>query len=247
MSILVGIDGTSADLSPGRSRDKRYDLTFVNSFVRRICTGFPLNKRYIRGPVALGGGLMNGIVEGQNFILSKRRATVNEPILLTGYSRGAAGVVVIATRLQRQNIDVRAMLLFDCVDRHADIDAELIPSNVGNVLHVMRAPESGSRGSFGNSATQHHPSTRYREAIFYCTHGGMGGVPWTVPVVQSPGQLTLGGRIPPRQGPAIGRRNDFIVESFPDGKTNVTYAQDAVGSSRVWGYVGSFIGEHGFQ
>jgi len=227
MSILVGIDGTGGDIAPGSSRDERYDATFANSFVKRLCGPSRPNKKYIRGPVLLGGGLMNAISEGHNYILARRQAGVNEPILLTGYSRGAAGVVVIATRLQRQNIDVRAMLLFDCVDRHADIDAELIPSNVGNVLHVMRAPESGSRGSFGNSATQHHPSTRYREAIFYCTHGGMGGVPWTAPAGQSP--------------------NDYIVESFPDGKTNVTYAQDAVGSSRVWGYVGPFIGEHGFQ
>jgi len=169
---------------------------------------------------------MNGIVEGQNFILSKRRAAVNEPILLTGYSRGAAGVIDIAARLQRQKIDVKAMLLFDCVDRHVAIDATFIPTNVRHVLHVMRAPESGSRASFGNSGTHHAASTEYSAAIFYCTHAGMGGVPWPVPAGRS--------------------RDDFVDEGYPDGRTNTTYAQDALGSSRVWSYVGPFIAKHGF-
>ena len=227
MSILVGIDGTSADLSPGRSRDKRYDFTFVNSFVRRICTGFPSNKRYLRGPVALGGGLMNAILEGQNFILSSLRASVHDPILLAGYSRGAAGVIEIAARLQRQRIDVKAMLLFDCVDRHVGIDATFIPTNVRHVLHVMRAPEAGSRKSFGNAGTNHAASTEYNEAEFHCTHAGMSGVPWPVPADKS--------------------RDAYVDEGFPDGITTTTYAQDAWGSTRVWSYVGPFISKHGFK
>jgi len=226
MPILVGIDGTGEEISPGRERDRRYDVAFANSFVKRICAGSPSNKRYIRGPVALGGGLLNGIFEGHTFILSRRQAIVNEPILLTGYSRGAAGVVDIAKRLQSHKIDVKAMLLFDCVDMHIGIDAAFIPSNVRHVLHVMRAPESGSRTSWGNAGTNHAPSTEYSEAIFHCTHGGMGGVPWHVNAGQS--------------------RDDFIVEGYPGGKTNTTYAQDQLGSARVWSYVGPFIAKHGF-
>ncbi|HEY6400405.1 MAG TPA: hypothetical protein VI479_03285 [Blastocatellia bacterium] len=228
MSILVGIDGTGADVFPGQSRDARYAATFANSFVSRLCTEQRTpNKKYLKGPVLLGGLLEEAVREGHIFINTRRQAGVNEPILLTGYSRGATGVVNIAKILERQNIDVKAMLLFDCVDRHAGIDAMVIPKNVGYVLHVLRAPESGSRGSFGNTARQYNSPTRYEEAIFHCTHGGMGGVPWAAPAGQS--------------------QNDFIVESWPDGKTNVTYAQDTRGSERVWTYVKPFIGRHGFQ
>jgi hypothetical protein len=227
MSILVGIDGTGEDISPGHDRDDRYDVTFANSFVRRLCDRSAQNNRYIRGPVALGGGLMNAISEGHNFILARRQAGVNEPILLTGYSRGAAGAVVLATRLQSHNLEVKAMLLFDCVDRHIGIDATFIPKNVRHVLHVTRAPESGSRASFGNAGRQYDPSTEYSEAIFHCTHGAMGGMPYHVPAGAS--------------------ANDLIVEGFPDGVTNTTYAQDALGSDRVWYYVQPFISKQGFQ
>jgi hypothetical protein len=228
MSIIVGIDGTGADILPGRSRDTSYEATFANSFVSRLCKEQGAsNKKYLKGPVLLGGLLEEAIREGHIFIHTRRQAGVNDPILLTGYSRGATGVVNIAKILERQNIEVKAMLLFDCVDRHAGVDAVAIPKNVGHVLHVLRAPESGSRGSFSNAARRYDPPTRYEEAIFHCTHGGMGGVPWPVPTGQLP--------------------SDFIVESWPDGKTNVTYAQDARGAERIWTYVKPFIGKHGFQ
>lgn len=225
MPIIVGIDGTGGDLFPGTERNERYDQVFANSFVNRICFPETDNKRYFRGPVLLGGGLMQAIADGYSFILPRARAT--DSVLLTGYSRGAAGVVVIAQRLQRQNVNVRAMLLFDCVDRHIGIDASEIPNNVRYVMHVMRSPEAGSRESFGNAALRSNPPTARQEALFHCTHGGMGGVPWPVPQGQLP--------------------NDYIDEGVPDGRTNVTYAQDARGSERVWGYVRQFMDEHGFE
>jgi hypothetical protein len=225
MSIIVGIDGTGADFFPYWGRNQRYDEAFANSFVRKLCDkpATP-NKKYLRGPVVGGGGLLEAGNEGLNFILAKRRAGVNEPILLTGYSRGAAGVIFIAKRLQSQKIDVKSMLLFDCVDRQGDIEAKVIPNNVGYVLHLLRAPESGSRKWFGNAGRIPSPPTRYREAAFYCTHGGMGGVPWTAPAGISP--------------------NDYVMEG--NHKTNITYAQDVWGSERVWGYVRQLQTEHGF-
>ena len=240
MSILVGIDGTSDDFFPYGDHNERYDDAFVNSFVRKLCDEPPAaNKKYLRGPLATGGGALQAANQGLEFILAQHRADATVPILLTGYSRGGAGVIFIATRLKQQNIDVEAMLLFDCVDRFSvphsrpgvgneNIDATVIPNNVGDVLHVLRSPESGSRINFGNSGRQSSPPTRYKEAFFTCTHAGIGGVPWQVPAGQS--------------------ANDVIEEGWPffGGKTNVTYTQDAWGSSRVWSYVGPFIREHGF-
>jgi len=172
---------------------------------------------------------------GHTFILERRRAGVDEPILLVGYSRGAAGVIAIAQWLQRDKIDVEAMILFDCVSRHlrlgspvqiVPMSADTIPTSVRYAAHFMRSPASGSRSSFGNAGTIANEPTVYRQVMFVCTHGGMGGTPWPVPEGQTP--------------------EDFIVEAFPDGKTNVTYAQDAIGADRVWSYAKPFMIEHGF-
>jgi hypothetical protein len=220
MSILVGIDGT------GPVSDKVYYATYANSFVSKLCNAPEPNRRYFRGPITPGGGLLDVIVKGRRFILEKRKAGVNEPVLLTGHSRGAAGVIDIARQLQTDKIDVEAMLLFDCVDRHVGIDATVIPNNVGDVLHLRRAPESGSRTSFSNAGTEHRSPTRYNEAFFHCTHSGVGGVPWQPEKGKSP--------------------NDFVTEGTPF-KTNVTYIQDAFGSVLVWAYALTFIVEHGFQ
>ncbi len=226
MSIIVGIDGTGSAVVPGADRDAEYDRTFANSFVRRICNGGG-NKRYFRGPVALGGGLMDAINGGVRFIEEKRNAGVTEPVLLTGYSRGAAGVVALAKRLKSKRIDVRAMLLFDCVDRHLFIDADEIPNNVGFVQHVVRDPRSGSRESFSNDAMRYRPPTVYPAAYaFMCTHGGMGGQPWT----PGPGQST----------------SDLIDEGGVDGMTNITFANDALVSRQVWAFCEPFMRTHGF-
>jgi len=241
MSILVGIDGTGGDIAPGSSRDERYDATFANSFIKRLCGPSKPNKKYIRGPVLLGGGLMNAISEGHNFILARRQAGVNEPILLTGYSRGAAGVVALATRLKDQKVDVRAMLLFDCVDRDLRIDADIIPANVGYVLHVKRSVASHSRLSFGHSGTRPFPGSKtdYQQKEFNCTHGAMGGTPW-LPVAVSSGHSLIRAKL-----------TDYISEgpgafAMPEQPSYVTYEQDARGAEQVQSFIKPFMHEHGF-
>jgi hypothetical protein len=146
---------------------------------------------------------------------------------MTGYSRGAAGVVAAAARLKREKINVQALMLFDCVDRSGDIDAEVIPNNVAYVYHVIRNPETSSRESFGNDGLKYSAPTVFPSAFsFMCTHGGMGGCPWTPKAGQTP--------------------NDFVNEGGYDGKTKVTYAQDASVSMQVWGHCQPFLRQHGF-
>lgn len=238
MAILVGIDGTGGGFSPTAARDRRYDADFVNSFVSRLCKG-KANAQYNRGPVTLGGGLDVAISNGLNFITQKRRQGNNEPILLTGYSRGALGVLVIAQRLQRQNMNVAAALLFDCVDRHGDYEADTIPNNIAKVLHLRRGADSGSRESFGNAGTRYVAPTSYSERYFRCTHGGMGGTPWQPEAGQSPNDL-------------ISEDASEAVYSFVHGNgynsgTNVTFAQDRQVSEQIWTFVQPFIQENGFN
>lgn len=155
--------------------------------------------------------------------------TKNEKVLLTGYSRGGLGVLVIAEKLRLQNIPVAAMVLFDAVDRHLAYDAPSIPENVAEVVHVMRHPSTDSRPSFGNCGTEYNSQkTKYTERKFMCTHGGMGGTPW------------VQGR---------NNSNAFIDEGKPDppdGVTKVTYGQDQLVSPQVWNFVLPFLQGHGF-
>lgn len=233
MAILVGIDGTGSAFLPGSGRDADYDKAFANSFVRRLCNGGGPNAKYHRGPVALGGGLMDAINSGLNHIVSKRSGpNSGQPVLLTGYSRGAAGVVALAKKLKSKQIPVQAILLFDCVDRHLVIDAEVIPDNVANVLHVIRDPAASSRESFGNDGMKYYAGkTNYEGAYkFMCTHGGMGGCPWNPDAGQS--------------------ADDYINEGFGaggyDGATKITFSQDKLVSASVWQFCQTFIRKHGF-
>ncbi|HKX29410.1 MAG TPA: hypothetical protein VJ302_17070 [Blastocatellia bacterium] len=238
--IIVGIDGTSEDAfgSNTVSRNNNYDEVFANSFVRRICGTEP-NTMYLRGPgyLPFNNGLLDAIHTGRDFILRKRLAGVNEPILLTGYSRGAAGAIVIARMLgfPQHKIAVEALLLFDCVNKDMRIDSDLIPDNVGYVLHVMRSDAANSRKSFGHSGTRPFPGSRTvypRPKEFTCTHAGMGGVPWPL----KPGDLP----------------SHFISEGksayggLPEERTYVTYLQDAIGAEEVQSYIKTFMREHGF-
>lgn len=241
MPIIVGIDGTGGGaIYNSAARNAEYDKAFVNSFVRKIALGKP-NGKYLRGPIGPGGGMPEAIYEGLGYIQTKRQQLPNEPILLTGYSRGALGAVVIAKELQKQNIKVTALMMFDCVDRHAAFDAEVIPANVENVCHVIRHPAARSRMTFGNDGMRYIPPTNYRPIKRYmCTHGGMGGCPWDVPE---------GGRESDLVDEGSGEAWFSPVRNGPvwEYTTNVTYAQDKSVSKDVWNDVYGFLTQYGFM
>jgi hypothetical protein len=239
MPILVGIDGTGSELVPGEGRDKAYDVAFANSFVKRICRQSTTTK-YFRGPVALGGGMNDAIVGAVSFIKDLHKRMPNEPILLTGYSRGAAAVVIVARKLKEANIPVRALLMFDCVDRYLFDDAAVIPNNVEFVRHVIRDPAGRSRRSFGNDGTKYNPPTNYETITMYmCTHGGMGGTPWKKPNDKKGTDFIDEGALEAWIAP--GRREPVWTY-----KTYITYDQDVIGSKQVWAGVQNFLKTHKF-
>ena len=218
--ILVGIDGT------GAMSDAAYDAEMANSFVNRLAWKAGDNYGYWRGPIIPGGGLARAISQAFHFIEQKVKSTRGlKSVLLTGYSRGATGVVVLASKLQNIDIQVDGLLLFDCVDMHLFFDAETIPKNVKNALHLTRRAESGSRSMWGNDALWYYPKhTKLERWSYLCTHGAMGGVP------SSPsGDETA---------------SDFVTETI--GHTNVSYADDARISAVIWADIQSFCLQHGF-
>jgi hypothetical protein len=115
VTIFLGIDGTGP-LARGEYRSE-----FRNSFVSYIYRNCPAeHKHYIAGPAATMWDLQSG--SDMPFIISQGYTFIhlvgdleNQPILLAGYSRGAAGVVAVAQRLAGHGARVRAMMLFDCV------------------------------------------------------------------------------------------------------------------------------------
>ncbi len=232
MAILFGIDGT------GATPLNEYDNDTEDSFVRRLCgdkSRVPISRipirRYERGPTLVGFRMMDAIHKGVDFITQQKNTGNNEPIVMTGHSRGAAGVVVVAKRLADRNIPVKALLLFDCVDRHILIDASVIPNNVEKVLHIRRDKRARSRESFGNDGTRWHSPTFYQEYFFMGTHGGMGGTYWKPKI---------------KDGKPDHKMTDIINEKFPDGKTTITYQQDRDNSSVIWAFVQPFLRENGF-
>lgn len=239
MAIVYGIDGTGSEVLPGKTRDAAYDLAFQNSFVRRICQKGGADALYNRGPVALGGSLLDAINTGRRHVQDKLKLKPATPVLLTGYSRGAAGVVSLAADLNRAGIPVLALMLFDCVDRHLAIDAETIPGNVAFVRHVLRDPDTSSRESFGNDGRLYTKNkTQYEEKFYMCTHGGMGGTPWTMPKGAKETDLIDEGKGVPFGGG---------ITNLRDGITTVSYRQDAFVSKKVWSESLPFLGKHGFM
>ncbi len=231
MPIVIGIDGTGSAIIPGAGRDRDYDRDFANSFVKRICSTGGGTRGYLRGPVGLGGGLRSAVNGGYNFIKQKRNEGDSSDVLLTGYSRGAAGVIMIAKKLQGDNIPVKAMMLFDCVDRYLFGDASVIPQNVEIVKHVIRDPLAKSRHSFGNDGMRYHPPTVYPTIIkFMCTHGGMGGTPW----------------VKPRDKMWTDLIDEGALEQPYNATTAISYQKDQDVSERIWSHCQIFMRDYGF-
>jgi hypothetical protein len=148
-------------------------------------------------------------------------------------------------------------MMFDCVDRHVAFDAEVIPNNVENVCHVIRDPAGKSRLSFGNDGMRYNPPTNYIVPVrmFMCTHGGMGGTPWTVPqdktlidfIDEGTLEATISARTPLSPVDLIpGVRGVRQIQAISNYRTNITYEQDIRVSRNVWDYVQPFLLTHSF-
>jgi hypothetical protein len=208
-AIVLGIDGT------GPMRGGEYGASmndsFVSNIVRKSTTGV---KRYMRGPGFDGLDMALIARAGHRFVQLGLVASPGATILLTGYSRGGAGVIDVARRLASDNIEVAAMVLFDAVDRALGVDATDIPNNVQRLVHARRHPRAGSRESFSSCGIRWHAPTICELKLFLGTHGALGGVPW--------------------KGP---KANELVVESWPDSGTNVSYIEDARAARTVWDWV----------
>lgn len=233
MAIIFGIDGVRVVSRQGRSDTHR------NSFVRRIVensSAVSQERRYLIGPSGTTGGLDEAIENGYRFVRSRFRAAQGDsPVLLTGFGRGAAGVILLAHRLERRNVPIKAMLLFDAVDKFSSSSVSSIPKTVKSVLHMRRHPDTKSMLSLVSVGKRSSSSTIYEEKLFRCTHAAMGGMPWVYDVGESPNDLIDENSDTPERG------NVATIS-----RTTVTFAQDERLSKEVWNHVQSFRSKHGF-
>jgi len=246
MTILLGIDGT------GPLNNSEYRTEMRNSFVSYILrqSSIPDNlKRYIRGPAADGLDMGWIVSNAATFVRLTRYARGQEEgVLLTGYSRGAAGVISVARSLKSRGIPVAAMMLFDAVDRSPLSETDKIPDNVARVYHARRSPATLSRRSFSNCGTEpdDRHATRYTQRLFFGTHGAIGGVHWRRPTVSAEERRRFQQAEPLERARMLREDSPYIEEPGELNATRVTYDQDLEAARHVWGWVSPFLRENGF-
>lgn len=184
MFIYVGIDGT------GTGDTGEYERLFKNSFVNQLgrMGMWEGASIYRRGPTDPGFETASIAASAHSEFLPKYNAIkaangAKRPrVFMAGYSRGGAAILKVANMLHDADIEVECLLLFDAVDRTTTIssDETKVPPTVRFCRHARRAEAARSRIPFGYCDTPYDPaSTDYEEKPFLCTHGGVGGAPWT--------------------------------------------------------------------
>jgi hypothetical protein len=136
--MLYVIDGT------GSNSDKEYRHSMAHGFCRRMEREF--GAQYFRGPNTLdfGKSTLKLAAEVYERIFEKITSSPDrfrEPIFLAGHSRGGAAAIRVAGKLGDKGINVRALFLFDAVDRATDFTfTSQIPNNVEMTYHARRDP-----------------------------------------------------------------------------------------------------------
>ena len=214
MIAYGGVDGT------GATDNDQYHQDMANSFVKRLYMQWPYPnlRSYHRGPELAGSNTAAYARKVYKDIERFVKQLGAEAIFLSGYSRGGAAALKIAEWLERRNLEVECMILFDAVDRSWTTGSwtnwAYMPNNVKYVIHASRDYSTLSRESFGNCGPLQNEAGKVAHKKFFATHGGMGGAPWKKPADEADSNL--------------------VMEGWGDGYTLVSYEQDLNASQKVW-------------
>lgn len=169
--MILGIEGTG---SQGWGND---DL--MRTFVRRVLHQTTLRPAsYFIGPNDRGSDGLTIATAAKHAVESGRH---NKPVVMLGYSRGAAYCMWIAEQLQASGVTIDLLFMFDSVARQREFTIpDKVPSNVKVCYHAIRDPRAGSRYFFQNvGLTAENPrATRFTKKYFFGSHGALGGVSW---------------------------------------------------------------------
>lgn len=192
-------------------------------------------KVYFRGPTTSGSEVFEirddafqQTIKAYNVARMSGRIPV---IYLAGYSRGGAIAISVANELEKLDIKVVSLILFDAVDRSGLQGVDIVPNNVGECFHAMRDPKVGSRTYFKNCGT-----TNCHKKYFFGTHGAMGGTPWTNFGNRKIEEISV--RLPENIMPTAARIALSTVKEMTT--TKVTGTQDQLASKQVLNWIMPF-------
>lgn len=169
----------------------------MQSFVRKILhQSRDPNKYYFIGPNNEGS---DGRKICDAAYDKAYEAPKSEPLILVGYSRGAAYCMKLAEWVAKYERRVDFLVMFDSVARNDYNQSRVasryasmkgwdpvqipmtVPPNVAICLHAVRDPYAGSRAGFGNvglAAQDPGRTALFIRQDFFCSHGAMGGTPY---------------------------------------------------------------------
>jgi pimeloyl-ACP methyl ester carboxylesterase len=134
--MLYLIDGT------GEAEDDLYQRDMRNGFLRRMETEYA--GIYYRGPTTMNWTISTGsIVKSVVKAILEDERLGREDLYLAGHSRGGYAVLCVAEELAKVK-PVRAMFLFDAVDRTPGPFARTLPKTIKKAYHATRDPILGS-------------------------------------------------------------------------------------------------------
>jgi hypothetical protein len=167
---------------------------------------------------------------------------------LGGFRRGGAAAINAAFDLGKSGIKVKAIFLFDAVDRSFSIRNSRVadtPENVELVFHAVRLKGGNSKRTFGNIDLRSRCTTEG----FKTTHGAMGG--WRLNTFATRKNVTEISGSNANSTPAAvlpGKSSTVVAERvlFGTSATNITPLEQLSGSFAVWhwmeGKVRSVVG-----
>jgi hypothetical protein len=193
---MAVIDGT------GPSDDGKYRTDMKNSFCRQLGTYLEANGKgiYARGPSWLGDEVHQEAIQAAEYLRKQYAGVPGVKLMLAGYSRGGSAAIMVAEILEKEDIAVDSLFLFDAVARHRHSGGEVIPANVAFSRHARRDLQAlvvlkyegtfsdvgglmnasnPMRPTFGNTGLTWRGSGDHQKAkAFVGSHGALGGVGW---------------------------------------------------------------------
>lgn len=168
--MLIALEGSSPTIS-GENNYKYYVWETYRETKQR-------GKLYAEGPAAISWGpspinIRKMADEATAFISS-----MNGPVFLVGWSRGAAACIQVAHDLGRGGRAIDAMFLFDAVDQDGSTNSNLnfIPGTVKDCFHAVAIKKSWmDRQLFPTCGRIASPDVNYVEKTFDTSHGGIAG------------------------------------------------------------------------